>query len=158
VSLALASTASTNAPPTMPALRVVTVPILEDNYAYLLVCEASKTAACVDPAEASTVIAAAQREGVKLTHVLTTHCHWDHAGGNNDMVSVPARVQHCVRAYVCARACLRAFGVCMRGCVETKFCVRVHIYIYLLINLSIYLYLFIYASIGIYIYINICIP
>ena len=28
----------------MPALRVVTVPILEDNYAYLVVCESQRPA------------------------------------------------------------------------------------------------------------------
>lgn len=76
----------------MPALRVVTVPILEDNYSYLLIDESSKSAAAVDPADANAVVAAARREGVTLTHVLTTHCHWDHAGGNKDMVS-PARSQ-----------------------------------------------------------------
>jgi glyoxylase-like metal-dependent hydrolase (beta-lactamase superfamily II) len=73
----------------MAALRVVTVPILEDNYAYLLIDCASKCAAAVDPADAKIVVAAASREGVKLTHVLTTHGHWDHAGGNNDMVFLP---------------------------------------------------------------------
>eukprot|EP00802_Teleaulax_amphioxeia_P022813 Tamp_23300.p1 GENE.Tamp_23300~~Tamp_23300.p1 ORF type:complete len:288 (+),score=48.22 Tamp_23300:82-864(+) len=70
----------------MPALRVVTVPVLSDNYAYLVVDEESRTAAAVDPAEADKVVAAAAREGVRLSHVLTTHCHWDHAGGNADMV------------------------------------------------------------------------
>ena len=70
-------------------MRVVTVPILEDNYAYLLIDCASKFAAAVDPADAKIVVAAASREGVKLTHVLTTHGHWDHAGGNNDMVFLP---------------------------------------------------------------------
>jgi hydroxyacylglutathione hydrolase len=32
-------------------MRVVEVPLLEDNYGYLLIDEASKTAAAVDPAE-----------------------------------------------------------------------------------------------------------
>ena len=72
----------------MPALRVVTVPILEDNYAYIIIDEDSKQAAAVDPADASTVVAAASRERVQLTHVLTTHSHWDHAGGNADMVKL----------------------------------------------------------------------
>ena len=47
-----------------------------------------RKAAAVDPADAQAVVKAAEREGVKLSHVLTTHCHWDHAGGNNDMVSL----------------------------------------------------------------------
>ena len=49
--------------------------------------EETKTAAAVDPADAKAVVAAAAREGVRISHVLTTHCHWDHAGGNKDMVS-----------------------------------------------------------------------
>jgi glyoxylase-like metal-dependent hydrolase (beta-lactamase superfamily II) len=67
-------------------MRVVTVPILEDNYAYLVICEETQTAAAVDPADAKAVVAAAAHEGVTISHVLTTHCHWDHAGGNKDMV------------------------------------------------------------------------
>ena len=35
--------ATSHVPPAMPALRVVTVPILEDNYAYLVIDEDSKT-------------------------------------------------------------------------------------------------------------------
>lgn len=66
-------------------LRVVIVPCLSDNYAYLLVEEASKTALAVDPAEAGVVYARAEQEGVRLVGILTTHHHWDHAGGNNEM-------------------------------------------------------------------------
>jgi len=85
--LAVSAALGTLQPTAMPAaLRVVTVPILEDNYAYLIVDETSKTCAAVDPAEAQKVVAAAEREDLKLTHVLTTHSHWDHAGGNADMV------------------------------------------------------------------------
>ena len=75
--LAVSAALGTLQPTAMPAaLRVVTVPILEDNYAYLIVDETSKTCAAVDPAEAQKVVAAAGREGLKLTHVLTTHSHW----------------------------------------------------------------------------------
>lgn len=66
-------------------MRVVVVPVLSDNYAYLLIDDASGEAACVDPAEAGLVMAAAAKESVKLTTVLTTHKHGDHAGGNEEM-------------------------------------------------------------------------
>jgi hydroxyacylglutathione hydrolase len=39
-------------------------------------------AAVVDPVEPDTVVAAVEEEGLTLTHLLTTHHHWDHAGGN----------------------------------------------------------------------------
>eukprot|EP00440_Ansanella_granifera_P005746 gb/GFBE01006234.1/.p1 GENE.gb/GFBE01006234.1/~~gb/GFBE01006234.1/.p1 ORF type:complete len:255 (+),score=37.33 gb/GFBE01006234.1/:1-765(+) len=67
-------------------MRVVVVPVLSDNYAYLLIDDASKKAACVDPAEAHLVLAKAKEEGVEIVAVLTTHHHYDHAGGNQQMV------------------------------------------------------------------------
>lgn len=67
----------------MAKLRVVVVPCLADNYAYLLIDDATKKAACVDPAEAAIVLNAAKRENVELVAILTTHHHSDHAGGNS---------------------------------------------------------------------------
>lgn len=69
----------------MAQLRVVVVPVLSDNYAYLLIDDSTKKAAAVDPAEAHIVLAAAKKEGVELVSVLTTHHHHDHAGGNRTM-------------------------------------------------------------------------
>lgn len=57
-------------------MDVVLVPVLEDNYAYLLVDKASKEAAAVDPAEPEKVIAAAEERGLRITSILTTHKHW----------------------------------------------------------------------------------
>ena len=66
--------------------RVVPFRILSDNYSYLLINEESWTAlAVVDPAEDAVVKAKVEMEGVKLVGVLTTHHHWDHAWGNNDL-------------------------------------------------------------------------
>jgi len=68
-------------------MKIVQVPILPENQniSYLLIDEKEKIAAAVDPADPKTVIAAAKKEGVKITTVLTTHHHWDHAGGNKEM-------------------------------------------------------------------------
>ncbi|CAK8695928.1 hydroxyacylglutathione hydrolase, mitochondrial-like [Clavelina lepadiformis] len=68
-------------------MRVKIVPALEDNYMYLLVDETTNEAAAVDPVEPDKIIKAAADEGVKLTTVLTTHHHWDHAGGNEDIIA-----------------------------------------------------------------------
>lgn len=62
-------------------MRVVAVPMLQDNYGWLVVDEASKRAAIVDPAEPEPVLAAVAREGVALVAVLATHHHFDHVGG-----------------------------------------------------------------------------
>jgi len=62
-------------------MRVVPVPCLSDNYAYLVICERTGLAAIVDPGEAAPVRAAVEREGVKLAAVWATHHHADHVGG-----------------------------------------------------------------------------
>mmetsp|Transcript_8298 Transcript_8298/g.12294 ORF Transcript_8298/g.12294 Transcript_8298/m.12294 type:complete len:267 (-) Transcript_8298:956-1756(-) len=66
-------------------LNVKLVPVHSDNYAYILYSNDSKKAACVDPAEPKKVMEAAKKLNVDITHILTTHRHWDHQGGNNEM-------------------------------------------------------------------------
>jgi hydroxyacylglutathione hydrolase len=68
-------------------MRIVSIPCLTDNYAYLVICEASRQAAVVDPSEAAPVIAAARQEGVELAAIWNTHHHWDHTGGNQELAS-----------------------------------------------------------------------
>eukprot|EP00296_Roombia_truncata_P000470 JP436142.1.p1 GENE.JP436142.1~~JP436142.1.p1 ORF type:complete len:267 (+),score=45.02 JP436142.1:1-801(+) len=60
------------------------IPLFDDNYAYLIVDEHNE-AGIVDPADAPAVLSALEKENVNLTTVLTTHKHWDHAGGNVKM-------------------------------------------------------------------------
>lgn len=50
-----------------------------------IIDEASKEAAIVDPVDPSSVVSAVKEHGVNLTKVLTTHHHWDHAGGNEKL-------------------------------------------------------------------------
>ncbi|MDQ6959898.1 MAG: MBL fold metallo-hydrolase, partial [Mariprofundaceae bacterium] len=61
------------------------IPALQDNYIYLI--ETDEMLACVDPAESKPVEAACGTLGRKLTHVLNTHHHWDHVGGNVELKS-----------------------------------------------------------------------
>jgi len=61
-------------------MRIITVPCLQDNYAYLI--DVGTACAVVDPSEPGPVVAALKREGLKLTHILNTHHHGDHTGGN----------------------------------------------------------------------------
>ena len=68
-------------------MAIFIVPQLSDNFAYLVVDDATKEAAIVDCAEADKVVAAAKQHGVKLTSVLTTHWHGDHSGGNEDIAA-----------------------------------------------------------------------
>ena len=61
-------------------MRIITVPCLQDNYAYLI--DTGSHCAVVDPSEPEPVLAALEREGLTLTHILNTHHHGDHTGGN----------------------------------------------------------------------------
>ncbi|XP_076169568.1 hydroxyacylglutathione hydrolase, mitochondrial-like isoform X2 [Ptiloglossa arizonensis] len=67
---------------TQPNMKVQILPALQDNYMYLIIDEATQEAAIVDPVDPEGVVAAVQQNNVNLTKVLTTHHHWDHAGGN----------------------------------------------------------------------------
>ncbi|MBI2964074.1 MAG: hydroxyacylglutathione hydrolase [Deltaproteobacteria bacterium] len=66
-------------------MRIVPVPVLLDNYAYLVIAE-SGAAAVVDPSEAAPVLRAVEREGATLAAIWNTHHHWDHVGGNRDLL------------------------------------------------------------------------
>ncbi|KAE8968202.1 hypothetical protein PR001_g26320 [Phytophthora rubi] len=69
----------------MTQMQVELVPVLSDNYAYLLIDPANRVAAAVDPVDAEKVYARAKELQVTISTILTTHSHWDHAGGNNDL-------------------------------------------------------------------------
>jgi len=71
-----------------PKMRVRILPALTDNYMYLVVDEATGEAAIVDPVAPEVVVNAVKQENVTLTTVLTTHHHWDHAGGNTKLVQL----------------------------------------------------------------------
>ncbi|KAM4697507.1 LOW QUALITY PROTEIN: hydroxyacylglutathione hydrolase, mitochondrial-like [Rhinophrynus dorsalis] len=69
-------------------MKVELLPALTDNYMYLLIDEETREAAIVDPVQPQKVVDAVKKHCVKLTTVLTTHHHWDHAGGNEKLVKM----------------------------------------------------------------------
>ncbi|XP_055460786.1 hydroxyacylglutathione hydrolase, mitochondrial isoform X3 [Psammomys obesus] len=69
-------------------MKVELLPALTDNYMYLVIDEDTQEAAVVDPVQPQKVIEAVKKLRVKLTTVLTTHHHWDHAGGNEKLVKL----------------------------------------------------------------------
>ncbi len=64
------------------ALEVVQIPCLSDNYGYLLHDAQSQQTAAIDTPEVGPINAALESRGWRLTHILNTHHHFDHAGGN----------------------------------------------------------------------------
>lgn len=69
-------------------MKVELLPALTDNYMYLIIDEDTQEAAIVDPVQPQKVIETVKKHRVKLTTVLTTHHHWDHAGGNEKLVKL----------------------------------------------------------------------
>jgi len=63
-------------------LEIQIVPVLSDNYVWLAHEPRSGATAVVDPAVAAPVLAAATRRGWRISHILNTHHHGDHVGGN----------------------------------------------------------------------------
>lgn len=76
----------------MAALEIVRVPVLQDNYAWLVYDPATDDAAVVDPGEAEPVLAAARARGWTVSQVWTTHWHPDHVGGNAGVKAAGATV------------------------------------------------------------------
>lgn len=59
------------------------VPILSDNYAWLLRDSATGATAIVDPADPKPIIAALEQAGGRLDLILLTHHHADHIAGTD---------------------------------------------------------------------------
>lgn len=66
----------------MARLEIERIPVLQDNYVWLAREPAADLVAAVDPSVAAPVLAAAKRRGWRITHILNTHHHPDHTGGN----------------------------------------------------------------------------
>ncbi|MEW6441891.1 MAG: hydroxyacylglutathione hydrolase [bacterium] len=67
-------------------IEVVSVPLFEDNYAYLLVHgKTPPRAIVVDPGECEGVWQAVEARGCELEAILVTHHHWDHVAGLEDL-------------------------------------------------------------------------
>ena len=62
-------------------LKIDPIPLLKDNYAYLLVDDSGKVA-ILDPAEAGPVQLVLEEKGLKPDYILNTHHHGDHTAGN----------------------------------------------------------------------------
>jgi len=62
-------------------LELVTIPCLQDNYAFLLHNAATKETLLVDAPDAPPVQAVLDAQGWTLSDILLTHHHWDHVDG-----------------------------------------------------------------------------
>lgn len=66
-------------------LTVLPLPVLADNYIYLLHDQDSRQTAAVDPGLAKPVLDALSLNGWQLSHILVTHHHSDHTAGISEL-------------------------------------------------------------------------
>ena len=69
----------------MSELTIHMFPCLADNYGYLLHDAESGATAAVDTPDARAIAGELEAKGWRLTHILNTHHHADHAGGNLEL-------------------------------------------------------------------------
>ncbi len=67
-------------------MEIQRIPVLTDNYIFVLSDPQKKVAAVVDPAVAQPVIDYLERIDARLIAIFNTHHHWDHVGGNEQLV------------------------------------------------------------------------
>lgn len=67
------------------SLRLIQIPVLQDNFIYVVHDEEKNKTFAVDPAEAEPVIRCLDESGWKLDLILNTHHHADHTGGNKEL-------------------------------------------------------------------------
>jgi hydroxyacylglutathione hydrolase len=67
------------------SIEVIRIPVLSDNYVWLVRESKSNEVMVVDPAVAPPVLAKAEELGWKITQIWNTHWHPDHTGGNAEI-------------------------------------------------------------------------
>lgn len=69
----------------MSKLEIQQIACLADNYGYLVHDPVTGQTATIDTPEVGPIMEALKERGWQLTHILNTHHHYDHAGGNEEL-------------------------------------------------------------------------
>jgi hydroxyacylglutathione hydrolase len=69
-------------------LEIIRIPVLSDNYIWLVHDAQSGETMVVDPAIADVPLAEAEKRGWKISQIWNTHWHPDHTGGNAEIKAV----------------------------------------------------------------------
>ena len=67
------------------SLDIVRIPVLNDNYVWLMHDDASGETVAIDPSLAEPILAEAAARGWTITQIWNTHWHPDHTGGNAEI-------------------------------------------------------------------------
>lgn len=66
-------------------LEIFMFPCLSDNYGFLIHDAEHNLTAAIDTPDVKPILDALKKKEWSLTHILNTHHHWDHAGGNLEL-------------------------------------------------------------------------
>ncbi|AHE56505.1 hydroxyacylglutathione hydrolase [Sphingomonas sanxanigenens] len=66
-------------------IEIARIPVLSDNYVWLVHEPGSGETTVIDPSVAEPVLAEAARRGWRITQIWNTHWHPDHTGGNAEI-------------------------------------------------------------------------
>jgi len=66
-------------------LDVTLLPILQDNYAYII--KSANKIAIIDPGEAKPILKYLQKNNIKPDYIINTHHHLDHTDGNKEIAA-----------------------------------------------------------------------
>jgi hydroxyacylglutathione hydrolase len=66
-------------------MEITIIPVLKDNYSYVLRDEKHNLTAIIDPSEAEPILKFIQTKNWQLNYILNTHHHFDHTGGNLEL-------------------------------------------------------------------------
>jgi hydroxyacylglutathione hydrolase len=73
-------------------LEIARIPVLSDNYVWLVHEPGSGETAVIDPAVAGPVLTEARERGWRITQIWNTHWHPDHTGGNEEIKAATGAV------------------------------------------------------------------
>jgi hydroxyacylglutathione hydrolase len=68
-------------------MQIYRISALSTNYIFLIYDAIQQIAAIVDPAEAKPVLQKVEELGAEVVAIFNTHHHWDHVGGNLDVLA-----------------------------------------------------------------------
>ena len=71
-----------------PLLETHMFPCLSDNYGFLIHDPIHEITATIDTPEVTAIQNALEKKNWSLTHIINTHHHYDHAGGNLELKNI----------------------------------------------------------------------
>ena len=69
-------------------IETIQIPLLSDNYSYIIRDKNTNITACIDPSVAKDIVNVLQNRGIDLNFILNTHHHQDHVGGNQELKEI----------------------------------------------------------------------